>query len=64
MERRPCSRGFEPDAALLARSQATGVSTIEVRHDPVEAVKGADVIYGDVWASMNAGQKEEAGIRV
>ena len=39
------------------------MSTIEVRHDPQESVKGADVIYGDVWASMNAGQKEEGEAR-
>jgi ornithine carbamoyltransferase len=54
-----CPVGFEPDSKLLKRARATGVSTIEVRHDPQEAVIGADVIYGDVWASMNAGQKEE-----
>ena len=58
-----CPEGYEPDAELVARSQATGVSTIEVTHDPKESVKGADVIYGDVWASMNAGQKEEGESR-
>ena len=58
-----CPKGFEPDADLVKRATATGVSTIEVRHDPQESVKGADVIYGDVWASMNAGQKEEGEAR-
>jgi len=58
-----CPRGFEPDASLTARSQASGISTVEVSHDPAVAVKGADIIYGDVWASMNAGQKEEGRSR-
>ena len=43
-------------AAELANSY--GVGTASVSNDPLEAVKGADVVYTDVWASM--GQKEEA----
>jgi len=32
---------------------------VEVIYDPIEAVKGAHVVYTDVWASM--GEKEKAG---
>ncbi len=56
-----CPEGFEPDADLVARVQASGVGTVTVTHDPVAAVKGADAIYADVWASMQ--QKEEAATR-
>jgi ornithine carbamoyltransferase len=53
-----CPVGFEPDADLLAKVAASGVGSACVLNDPMEAVKGADVIYADVWASM--GQKDEA----
>ena len=58
-------KGYEPhvnivnDAAELAGG--TGAS-ITVTHDPIEAVRDADAIYTDVWASM--GQEEEAAKRV
>mmetsp|Transcript_4642 Transcript_4642/g.11723 ORF Transcript_4642/g.11723 Transcript_4642/m.11723 type:complete len:480 (+) Transcript_4642:147-1586(+) len=58
-----CPKGFEPNADLVAKAKAAGLSTIEVRHDPMGAVVGADVIYGDVWASMNKGQKEQGDNR-
>lgn len=43
-------------AAELANSYGVGRTTIN--NDAWDAVKGADVVYTDVWASM--GQKEEA----
>ncbi|GAB1371047.1 ornithine carbamoyltransferase [Candidatus Kapaibacterium sp.] len=59
-----CPRGYEPN--MMAYNQAvedaklTGAK-IEVLHDPFEAVKGADAVYTDVWASM--GQESEAAER-
>nr|XP_016501158.1 PREDICTED: ornithine carbamoyltransferase, chloroplastic-like [Nicotiana tabacum] len=56
-----CPKGFEPDEETAKRAQQAGVSKIEITNDPKEAVRGADVVYSDVWASM--GQKEEAAQR-
>lgn len=56
-----CPKGFEPDAKTVEKARKAGISKIEITNDPQEAVKGADVVYSDVWASM--GQKEEAEYR-
>lgn len=50
--------GFEPDETTAKMVEESGLSTFELSQDPKAAVKDADVIYTDVWASM--GQKEEA----
>lgn len=50
--------GYEPDEKTLAYARNAGISTVEVLSDPVAAVKDADVVYTDVWASM--GQEAEA----
>ena len=47
--------GYEPDDRALAVARESGA--VEVTHDPGEAVRGADVLYTDVWTSM--GQDEE-----
>lgn len=48
--------GFEPDLDVVQRARALGAS-VELVHVPVEAVRGADAIYTDVWTSM--GQEAE-----
>ena len=57
-----CSpRGYEPNVDIMnwynQDAPATG-STFKLTSDPVEAVRDADFIYTDVWASM--GQEKEA----
>ncbi len=56
--------GYEPAAYFVekAREIAKGKSEVTVTGDPVAAVKGAQVLYTDVWASM--GQEEEARNRI
>lgn len=59
-----CPQEYRPTAAFLQQArhlaEATG-AIIEVAEDPQQGVKGADVIYTDVWTSM--GQEAEAAIR-
>ena len=54
-------RDYQPDAQTLVRARQAGLSSIEVISDPQAAVKNADVLYTDVWASM--GQEAEAAAR-
>ena len=50
--------GFEPDLETVKMVEDSASSSFHLSHDPISAVRDADVIYTDVWASM--GQKEEA----
>ncbi|MBA4355071.1 MAG: ornithine carbamoyltransferase, partial [Novosphingobium sp.] len=43
--------GYESDASFIAAAQAGGAN-VRVMRDPVEAVRGADVIVTDTWISM------------
>mmetsp|Transcript_18259 Transcript_18259/g.62025 ORF Transcript_18259/g.62025 Transcript_18259/m.62025 type:complete len:362 (+) Transcript_18259:94-1179(+) len=51
-----CPEGYGPDQDTVEiATRGIARSEVTVTHDVMEAVKGADVIYTDVWASM--GQK-------
>jgi len=49
---------YDPNAVIMSTAKKTGISEITIHRDPREAVKDADVVYTDVWASM--GQEAEA----
>ncbi|SHJ73838.1 ornithine carbamoyltransferase [Malonomonas rubra DSM 5091] len=53
-------KGYEADAAVIARAEKAGAKLI-FTNDPKEAAAGADVLNTDVWASM--GQEEEQAER-
>uniref|UniRef100_A0A7J2U528 Ornithine carbamoyltransferase n=1 Tax=Ignisphaera aggregans TaxID=334771 RepID=A0A7J2U528_9CREN len=57
--------GYDPDREILRNALAYANESggyVTVVRDPVEAAKGADVIYTDVWVSM--GQENEREKRV
>ncbi len=56
-----CPEGYYPDREIMDLAAERKGCAIEIISDPVEAVKSADVVYTDVWASM--GQESEHNIR-
>lgn len=60
-----CPPQYQPDPGIVERSREEAVrtgATIEIVHDPAEAVENADALYTDVWTSM--GQEQEQNERV
>ena len=57
-------KGYAPTEEVVKKSQTTAKDTgsrIVISEDPFRAVKDAQVVYTDVWASM--GQEEEINKR-
>lgn len=58
-------KGYEPSQEILKLARKDAAETgavIEITEEPGKAVKDADIIYADVWASM--GQEEEYAERL
>jgi ornithine carbamoyltransferase len=52
-----CPDGYKPNQGIIEKALENGRGEIVLTEDPFEAVKDADVVYTDVWASM--GQEGE-----
>lgn len=60
-----CPNGFEPETIVTQKATdiaASTGSTVNITNDPIEAIKEADIVYADVWASM--GQESESEQRL
>ncbi|MGE5173999.1 MAG: ornithine carbamoyltransferase [Betaproteobacteria bacterium] len=60
-----CPHGYEPDAGVMREAKRESGKTgseLRIVNDPMKAVKDADAVYTDVWASM--GQEAEHAVRV
>jgi len=59
--------GYEPEESVSeqARNAAEAAGTrLEITSDPAAAVRGADVVYTDVWTSMGLEAEREERLRV
>jgi ornithine carbamoyltransferase len=54
-----CPAGFDPNPTILAKARARCSQPIEVLRDPATAIRGADVVNVDVWASMGKEAEQE-----
>lgn len=55
-----CPKALAPEQALVDKALVDAVrnnSTIEINHNPEEAVQGANIVYTDVWVSMGEENK-------
>jgi len=59
--------GYRPDPAIVAAARAQCEANgggIELLDDPHDAVRGADAVYTDVWASMGKEHEREERRRI
>jgi len=57
-----CPKGYEPNNLVINKAKKIykNKNLLKITNDPITAVKGANVLYTDVWSSMGEeNQKEE-----
>ena len=55
-----CPSGFEPNSLVIKKANAIykNKNLLKITNDPHSAVKGANVLYTDVWSSMGEENKK------
>ncbi len=62
-----CPDDYAPDPGVVSKAKEEGKKSgakVKVTNDPQEAVKQADIIYTDVWASMGQEKEHEKRVKV
>jgi ornithine carbamoyltransferase len=62
-----CPKGYEPKQEVVSKAEEEGKKSgckVEVGNDPREAVREADIIYTDVWASMGKEKEYEKRAKI
>ena len=56
-----CPEGYEPNSQILQKAKKLykDHTKLKILNDPITAVKGANIIYTDVWASMGEEDEKE-----
>jgi ornithine carbamoyltransferase len=56
-----CPKGYEPNDLVINRAKKIykDKNLLKITNDPITAVKGANVLYTDVWASMGEESQKE-----
>jgi ornithine carbamoyltransferase len=61
-----CPKGYEPNPKVVSKAKEEGRRSggkVKVTNDPKEAVREADIVYTDVWASMGKEKEHEKRVK-
>ncbi len=56
-----CPKGYEPNSSIIQKAREIDKGKLKITHDLESAVKGANVLYTDVWTSM--GEESEKNLK-
>ncbi len=62
-----CPKGFEPNPEVVSKAKEEGKRNgcaVKVTKVPKEAVRGADIVYTDVWTSMGQEKEHRKRLRI